>query len=82
LLLIGGLFGFVMFFIVDPIATYWKAWEWDYSKTVNILIGYSTFETIIWAILVCAAVALAVAVGAEKEEKGQPFRLKNIFKRW
>lgn len=78
-LIFAGMFGFVVFFVVDPIATYWKAWEWDYNQTLNITIGYSTFETIYWSILVCVLLALAVEVCTRREEKGK-LNLKDLIR--
>lgn len=81
LILLAGLFGFVSFFIVDPIATKWGAWSFDYSQTLGIFIGKSVLEELIWIVLVCMVLAVAVARAAEKEESGSHFRISDLFKR-
>lgn len=66
-------FAVVAFFIVDPFATSWGAWGYDYSKTLGIGFGKSVIEELVWAILVCIVLAIVVAFCADKEEKKKPF---------
>lgn len=79
-LVIAGLFGFCIFFIIDPLATYWGAWGFDYTKTLGIRFGFSVIEELVWAMLVSTIVALAVSVGARKEENGERFRISDLLK--
>lgn len=64
----AGLFGFVIFFIIDPVATYWGAWGFDYTKTLGIRFGFSVLEELVWAMLVSIIVAIAISVAAPREE--------------
>jgi lycopene cyclase domain-containing protein len=59
--------GAVLFFIVDPIATFWNAWEFDRSKTLGIYFGKSNLEELIFGILVCFVVAVALLAGMKRE---------------
>ena len=68
LIIISAIFGLVLFFLVDPIATYWGAWNYDYSQTFNVRLGYSVIEELIWAVLVSTIMGIAVAVGADRED--------------
>ena len=78
-LISAALIGATLFFIVEPFATGWGAWSFDYNQTLGIKIGSSLIEEVIWGILVSTIVALAVLVGAEKEEKGEAFKIKDLF---
>ncbi len=62
-------FAIIAFFLVDPLATAWNAWGYDYNKTLGITIGKSVIEELIWFILVCIILAIVVSICAEKEEK-------------
>jgi|GEM_PF-2941800 lycopene cyclase domain-containing protein len=63
--------GVVLFFIVDPIATFWNAWNFDRSKTLGIYIGKSNLEELIFSILVCLVVAVALLAGIRSEKNKQ-----------
>lgn len=76
----AGIFGFLIFFIIDPAATNWGAWGFDYSKTLGIYFRLSVVEELIWAMLVSMIGAVAVAIAASKEEKGEKFHISDLLK--
>lgn len=61
--------GLVTFLLMMPIAAYWGAWHYDYSKTWDIRIGYEVLETWIWQVISCVILAIAVDHFAEIDEK-------------
>ncbi len=67
-ILLSGLIGGVMFFIIDLPATSWGAWSTNYAKTLGPMFGWSVLEELIWAILVfiSAAAMIEVLVSGEK----------------
>lgn len=65
-MLISAIAGIIYFFIVDLSATTWKAWEFDYARTLNITIGDSVIEELVWVILVFVTVALIIEIILEK----------------
>ncbi|MCL4387481.1 hypothetical protein M1307_03780 [Patescibacteria group bacterium] len=69
---VASILGFLSFFLVDPVATHWGAWGFDYTKTLGINFGKSVIEELIWNILVFNILALVVISAAEKEEKKEP----------
>lgn len=79
-ILASAIFGLLIFFVIDPIATRTGAWSFDYAKTLGIHFGKSVVEELSWAILVSSITAVAVSVGAGKEERGQKFKLSRLFK--
>ena len=67
-ILISGLVGVVYFFAVDVPSTALKAWEFDYSKNLNIPIGTSILEELIWMVLVFMTVALIIEVIMQRKK--------------
>jgi hypothetical protein len=73
-LLFVALFAIIAFFIVDPIATYWEAWGFDYDMTLNIrILGNSVLEELVWAILLCLFVGIVISVWKDKVDNQRPF---------
>ena len=66
-ILTSGFVGIIYFLLVDLPATKWKAWEFDYAKTLNIKIGSSVLEELIWIVLVFMAVALMIEIGLQRK---------------
>jgi lycopene cyclase domain-containing protein len=79
-IILSAILGFIIFFIIDPIATHWGAWGFDYRKTLGIYFGLSVIEELIWAMLVSMITATAIAVAANKEEQGKKFHLSHLFR--
>ena len=74
------LFAIIGFFIIDPLATYWNAWGFNYDKTLNIRIcNTSVIEELIWAILLCSFVAIVVSVCINKLENNKPFFIPSFL---
>jgi len=71
---ITALCGLILFFLVDPVATSWGAWSYDYSQTFNVRIGYSVVEELVWAVLLSTVMGIAVAVGANHDERKHPHK--------
>jgi uncharacterized membrane protein YoaT (DUF817 family) len=75
-------FAIIIFFLVEPIGTYSGAWRYDYKQTLGPhIFGVSLIEMLAWSILVVLIVAITVATGAEKEERGENFFIPNFLKR-
>ncbi len=68
-IVIAGWVGFFLFFAIDPLATHWEAWSFDYSQTLNIRFGKSVLEELVWGILVMMISAAAVAILMERKTK-------------
>lgn len=66
-------FAVIGYFVVDPLATSWGAWNYHFEKTLGILIGTSVIETLMWAVAIAVLFTILVSVLAEKEEKKKPF---------
>lgn len=66
--LISGLLGVVYFFIVDLPAMAWRAWEFDYSKTLGVAFGKSVVEELVWVVLVFMTVAVIIEVLMERNK--------------
>src|ERR1035437_2444428 len=67
--LMSGLFGAILVFIIDLPATNWKAWQYDYTKTLGINFGKSVFEELVWVILICMIVAIIIEIFFERQKK-------------
>jgi lycopene cyclase domain-containing protein len=65
----SAILGIILFFIVDPVATFWNAWEFDRSQTLGIYFWKSNLEELIFAILVCFVVTVALLAGMRRESK-------------
>ena len=72
LIFYAALFGFFGYFLVEPLAVFWGAWGYDYSKTLGIKIGGSVIENLMWAVLLAPVVALTVAIWSDREKKKKP----------
>ncbi len=58
-----------LFFVVDTTATYFYAWEYDYSKTLNIVIHErSVLEELIWTLPVSFVLSVAVALAHSRRK--------------
>lgn len=68
--------GVILFFIIDPVATFWGAWEFDRSQTLGIYFGKSNLEELIFSILVSLVVAIAVMAGKRREDRKVPNKVK------
>ncbi len=78
---IGIIMGFIYFVVVDPFAVVWKAWEYNYDKTLGAFWGPTVFEELLWAGLAFGIQGIVIPVLAEAEEKGKKFtKLFNIRK--
>lgn len=69
LVLFGAFLGLIAYFIGETLFMYWKAYWYDFDKTLGIRIGDSVLEILIWSILVPTVVAVVVVSCAEREEK-------------
>jgi uncharacterized membrane protein len=76
---LSAFLGAVYFFIVDPFATVWGAWQFNYDRTIGINFGPSVVEELMWAILVFFVVGILVSVMGSAEEKNKSF--KKLFKK-
>jgi len=65
----SAVLGVILFFIVDPVATFWNAWEFDRSQTLDIYFWKSNLEELIFAILVSLVVTVALLAGIRRENK-------------
>ncbi len=70
---VSTLLGVPFFFILEPIAVYWRAWGYNPEKTLGINPAGGTIETLIFTILGCFLTSVAVSALAAREEKGKPF---------
>ncbi|MFZ3015895.1 MAG: hypothetical protein WA101_02760 [Minisyncoccia bacterium] len=68
-ILISGFLGIIYFFIVDILATNWKAWEYDYTKTLGINFSKSVFEELIWMVLVWVTISILIEIYLERKEQ-------------
>ena|SRR3989344_6435123 len=68
-ILAAGLFGFLIFFIVDIVATYWMAWEFDPNQTLGIRFGKSVLEELVFGIIVSIIVAVAISAGIRHDRR-------------
>lgn len=68
-ILLSGLLGGVLFFIIDLPATRWGAWSMNYEKTIGPMFGGSVVEELIWVILVMIIIASMVEVFLAKIDK-------------
>ena len=66
-ILISGLLGGVLFFIIDLPAMIWGAWSINYTKTFGPILGPSVIEEFVWAVLVFMSVAIMIGVFLEKK---------------
>ncbi len=65
-----------LFFIVDTSATYFYAWQYDYAKTLNIIIHErSVLEDLIWTLPVSFVLAVAAALAHHRHKNS----LKNKY---
>lgn len=69
LLIVTSVFAGVFYFIADPLAAYWGAWNYHFEKTLGIRIGDSVFETFLWSIFIAIIFGLLVGVLADREDK-------------
>lgn len=75
----GFAVGAIYFFIVDPFAVLWKAWQFNSAKTLAPFFGPTLVEELIWSVLAFGFASAIVRVLSEAEEKGIEF--KSIFKK-
>lgn len=71
---LGFVVGAVYFFIVDPFAVVWQAWQFNPSKTLSTFFGPTLVEELIWSILAFGIVATLTRELSNAEEKGISFR--------
>jgi uncharacterized membrane protein len=72
--------GAVYFFTVDPFATKWGAWQFNYGRTLNIRIGLGVIEKLLWAILCFFILAVVISMVADAEEKRK--NIRDYFKKY
>lgn len=74
LLLVTILFSGIFYFLVDPLAAYWGAWNYHFEKTLGIRIGDSVIETFFWSLFIAVLFGLLVGVLADNEDKKESLR--------
>lgn len=64
-------FAIIGYFVTDPLATQIKAWSYGENTLDFKLFGTSALENLLWAILLCVFVTIAVLISTDRETRGK-----------